>query len=183
MPNQFPFNKVQAALKDAVRRLPAKLGTEAVNFFRHNFRDQGWNGNSFMPWTPRKGGKDKGRGILIKSGRLRRSIRIARVTSGSVVIATDVPYARAHNEGFSGMVHVKAHSRNRYGKEKVGTGKLTKTGKERMRSVTRVTGTGAVGQHNRYMKMPRRQFMGDSPFLNKRLERVIAADIIKALKF
>lgn len=183
MANNFQVTQIKARLLQVQKNLPAKLGNEAVNFFRQSFRSQGWNGASFQAWSPRRGKKDKGRGLLIKSGRLRRSIHIARITGNSVVIATDVPYARVHNEGFSGSVNVKSFTRNKYGKVKQGTGKLTKTGKERMQSVTRVTGSGKVKAHTRYMKMPRRQFMGASPFLTNRLTRIIAADIQKALKF
>lgn len=41
----------------------------------------------------------KNRAILVKSGRLRRSLRSRRLGNLAVKILTDVPYARVHNNG------------------------------------------------------------------------------------
>ncbi|MDV3605014.1 hypothetical protein CMU86_17855, partial [Elizabethkingia anophelis] len=98
------------------------IGNEVVNFTLENFEKQSWQGDSFEPWEKRKNptawGKkdDTGRALLVKSGKLKRSIRIASIQADKVTIAVggaDVPYARVHNEGFKGTINqqVKEHIR------------------------------------------------------------------------
>ncbi len=163
---------------------PGMLGNIAVNFFLDRFKYQNWLGSSTDPWRQRKasGGRNKGRAILVQSGRLRRSIRITRITGLVTYIGTDVPYARAHNQGFRGTVAVKAFTRNKYTKHKIGTGKLTKKGKERMKTVQRIGGATQVKAHSRNMNLPRRQFMGYSPVLEKQLQRKLLAELLKGLR-
>ncbi len=56
-PEQF-FKQLQAQreeLKRAIARtLPVKIGNEAVNFARDNFRKEGFMDCSLKPWTPSK---------------------------------------------------------------------------------------------------------------------------------
>ena len=56
-PEQF-FRQLQAQreeLKRAIARtLPVKIGNEAVNFARDNFRAEGFMDGSLKPWTPAK---------------------------------------------------------------------------------------------------------------------------------
>ncbi len=96
-------------LKQLHRDAPRYVGDMAVNHFNDNFQQQGFVDDSLQPWPPRKSEKDQDRAILFKTGRLRRSIRITRRSTEEVVIGTDVPYAKIHNEG--GPVNVKAHLR------------------------------------------------------------------------
>lgn len=83
------------------------MGVMAKNNFTANFRKQGFEDETVTPWQPRKRadiGRSRGaRSILIKSGRLRRSITFRKKGKWSVVIGTDVPYARRHNEGLNKM--------------------------------------------------------------------------------
>ncbi len=160
-------------LEHVIDVLPMKLGAEAVKFSMQRFRSQNWKGNNRQPWKRRKGNKSKGRGILVKSGRLRRSIRILGVRPGEVIIGTDVPYAEAHNEGFRGTVTVGAHSRNKYSKT---------TGKKNGRKVSRkYESSTTVKAHKRNMNLPKRQFIGDSPALTRELKNRIDLEIKKIL--
>lgn len=184
MTRKFNLNRYERHFKKVLQYAPGMLGNDAVNFFLDNFKRQGWLGNSIEPWRKRspKAKRNRGRAILVDTGRLRRSIRIIQASGGVVRIGSDVPYAKAHNEGFRGVVNVKAHTRNRYGKFKEGSGKFTKKGKERMKSVTRVTGSGQVKAHTRKMNMPKRQFMGNSPYLTRLLQRRLRAEMMKGLR-
>lgn len=109
------MQKAQDRISEIFRELPPIIGEEAVNFTIENFDAQGWQGDSFEPWqkrlNPNAWGKkdDTSRAILIKTAKLKRSIRVSYINkdTGDVYIqagAADVPYARAHNEGFSGEV-------------------------------------------------------------------------------
>jgi phage gpG-like protein len=154
---------------DTVRtRLPREMAVVARNYFVDSFRRQGWyEGRTLNRWKPRKGFKDRGRAILVKSGRLRRSIRIRRAEFSDIRIATDAPYAAAHNFGFKGIVHVRQHTRRRYAftREKY----TTRSGKSRSRIKRIEAGSYSVRSHTRRMNLPQRQFMGDTELLNKKL--------------
>ena len=80
------------------------MGNEALNHFVKSFSNQGFEDETVRKWTPRKrmARKERGkpsRGILIQSGRLRRSLRKINRTKYSITINTDVIYAQRHNEG------------------------------------------------------------------------------------
>jgi len=138
--------------KGAALRLPIIIGNEAVNFTLDNFRLQGFMGNSFQRWLPVKknswGKKKRGNTILVSSGRLRRSIRVVHLNADSVTIGTDVKYARAHNEGMRlGLIQT-------------------------VEGFSRKNGSNVKGHTRKVdMRIPKRQFMGNSPYLNARLKR------------
>ncbi len=191
MQNTFPLNKIEKHFKDVLLYAPGMLGNDAVNFFLDRFKEQAWLGASREPWQRRKAftawGKtprNNGRSILIDSGRLRRSIRITSVSGMAVTIGTDVPYAKAHNEGMRlGLIQsVREHSR-----------KVTKMGiskKKTLKTKSNITfgkvanGSVTVKAHKRRIdqKIPRRQFMGNSPYLEKQLARILTAELMKGLR-
>jgi len=125
---------------------------------------------------------NRGRALLVQSGRLRRSIRITRIVGLTAYMGSDVPYTKAHNEGLKGIIQVKAYTRNLFRSEKIGTGKYTKTGKIRMRTVQRLSGSVQVKVHTKRMNLPRRQFMGYRPVLEKQLQRRLKAELLKGLR-
>jgi phage gpG-like protein len=85
------------------------IGNEAQNHFTKSFRDQGFTNSTIEPWKARKGeftggisrtrSRNRGRAILIKTGRLRRSLRKVGKGKYAVSIVSDVPYAKVHNNG------------------------------------------------------------------------------------
>lgn len=82
------------------------MGNEALNHFIKSFPNQGFEDENVKKWAPRKrmARKERGkpsRGILIQSGRLWRSLRKMNRTKYSISIATDVIYARRHNDGIN----------------------------------------------------------------------------------
>jgi len=97
MPNNLGLNKYEKHFKQVLQYAPGMLGNDAVNFFSDNFKRQGWLGNRLEPWRKRRSNarRNKGRAILVDSGRLRRCIRVT-----SIGADTDVPYVNTHNEGF-----------------------------------------------------------------------------------
>lgn len=161
----------------ANNRFPSTAGNIALRFINGNFRAQGFQGQSFERW--KKSNKKRG-STLINKGHL-RAANYYTTQPGQTTLKNSLPYAKVHNEGFEGVVTVKAHSRNRYSKAKQGTGKFTKKGKERMQTVTYKSGSSQVREHQRKMKIPKRQFMptqaSDSPVLNNAVERQVIRDI------
>ena len=175
------IENIEQQVRAVIISLPQMIGTEVVNFALQNFANQGFNGNHFQSWPTRKTvtKKNKGRAILVQSGRLKRSIRITRYITDGVAVGSDTPYAKVHNEGFRGTVQVKAFQRNKYESKKVETGKLTKKGNMRMKTVQSIAGTIPVKAHTMRMNIPKREFLGNSPYLEARITRLIAAQLMK----
>ena len=99
---------------------------------------------------------------MVKSGRLKRSIRKLKVTRNSVTIGTDVEYAEIHNEGgtINQQINIRQHSRKRKGR--------TETVKAHRRA--------------RKLKIPERRFIGESAVLLRRIERLMQHEINQILK-
>ena len=134
--------------------VPTIVAETATAFYQERFKTQEWDK---IPWQTLKPSyvakKTRGKGqILTASGALQRSVRPTVVNAERVVISAGnslVPYARIHNEGLTvtGAFKVRPHlNRNFMGKGK------------------QVQIRGHVRNVN--FKMPRRQFMGHSIFLN-----------------
>jgi phage gpG-like protein len=157
MPRQkridFPdLSQLETDLRQFVKRLPDLVGNTALNFYKSSWDKEGYVQSRFSKWKPRKVA-DRRRRLLVKSGRLRRSLRY-RTMSRAVAIFTDVPYAQVHNEGGTvrARQNVRAHVRR------------TKRGSAKVKAHTR----------NVSFTMPQRQFMDVpgkpiSPFLQKRI--------------
>lgn len=154
-------------------QLPQAMADAARNFFVDSFKRQGWyEGRVLKKWKPRKKNTGRKRAILVKSGRLRRSIRIRSATFRRITIAAEAPYAAAHNFGVDETVTVRAHTRHTYTtmREKY----ASRTGKERARTKRVETGKSyTVRSHTRHMQLPQRQFMGSSQMLDRKLDRIV----------
>jgi phage gpG-like protein len=154
---------IERQFRSVFLRLPLIVGNTAVNFVLDNFQRQGFLGATFQAWAKRRQGwkKDRrsGRNILIGYGRLRRSIRLTYIGSDSVKIGTDVPYAKAHNEGLRiGQIQT-------------------------VKGFTRKNGS-IVSEHKRRINqnIPRRQYIGDSPYLRNQINRNATAEFMKEIK-
>lgn len=169
------FGQLQAfkKFKDAY---PRYVGNMAVNFYKDSFKRGGYiDTGGLQKWEPRKklaarGSKPKGnRALLVKTGNLRRSIKIIRSGLGFVVVGTNLPYARIHNEGGTitstqniGAYTRKAHKRKAYTRTWQGNSqsiKATQIAQSQIKAHSRKQNT----------KMTQRQFMGLSQFLMRRI--------------
>lgn len=167
------IEQIQAAVKATMQQLPTIAGVEAVNHFKAGFRNEGFTNRTLEKWVPRKK-QDAGRGILTKTGRLRRSIKILRKTATSVMVGvnlSEVPYAKVHNDGFKGTVDIKGHTRrnNRY--DVYDTRRRRKT----------ASGISITGSYKRKMNIPKRQYVGESIALNNKITDKTALALKQAL--
>lgn len=177
-----PFSETARKFRDYRRKLPAKVSNMALLEMKHNFRIGGYRGDVGVTyWKERKNQIDKTRALLIKTGRLRRSMRAAPSYDYARVTA-NTPYAGAIHNGFKGTVkqNVKAHTRKRMGKYGV-----IKTNSQK--KSTRIKfGRAQVGQikvrgFSRSVKMniPARPFLiVGTPFMNV-MERETLRDLEK----
>lgn len=160
---KFPdFNAAAKQFTFLMVNLPVLIGKEAENHFKDSFKNQAWEG---VQWEERKR-KDKNpkrRALLVKTGRLRRSIRIREVSFGKVVVGTDVPYAKIHNEGgiITGTQNVSTH-----------TVRAHKRRSSQVREHQRVAHVRTVN-----IAIPKRQFMGESPTLNRNINKLIEQQV------
>lgn len=171
--SKFPAAMQQAALElDRYMRdeFPRMAVSKTLRFVEGNFRAQGWQGRSFLPWSKTQ----RGGTILVKSGALRRSFH-GQSSPYQARVYSNSPYARVHNRGFNGTVRVKSYTRYKYTAIKQGTGRFTKSGAERTRTVHQVTGMTQVQAHERHMNIKKRQMLpespGDSPILMDSIKR------------
>ncbi len=170
------FAKIQERLAKTLRTLPEIIGNEVVSFSLESFEKEAWSGSNQEVWekrkNPTKWGKadETDRALLVKTGKLKRSIRITRIVNNVVYVGaggTDVPYARVHNYGFRGQVNQTVRTFKR---------KNNKTGK-----------TVEVKAHERIIlqNIPQRRFIGaekDSPLLKARLRRISVEELRKIFK-
>jgi phage gpG-like protein len=177
--NTTDFVRKLDSLTNAYKNIPTEVATIAVNFSKDRFRDQAWLDETKENWKPRKrprigktGKPSNNQTLLVKTGRLKRSIRKISATEDKVVIGTDVPYAQIHNEGgtITGTAKVKTHAVKSH----------TRTRKGRKETVK----AHIVKAHSRKMnvKIPKRQFIGNSYTLQKRILLHITARFTRALK-
>ena len=148
-----------------MKGLPKLCGGMAVTHFKENFRRQGFLAATVESWAKRndsswgkKSKKKTERAILVKSGILKRSIRVVQEGTDFVKIGSDVPYAQVHNEGFSGSVSQSVKPFTRKGKPVKGYSRT-------------------INQ-----KIPKRQFMGYSQSLENDMEKVITERIHQAIR-
>lgn len=164
----------------AMAKFPVLAANTAENFFKDSFNQQGFSGQTQEPWPKRKTDKnrrDSGRAILVKSGKLKRSIHRMRADWNAVIVGTELPYAEIHNNGFKGTEQVRQHFR--MGTKKAVT-RYNKNGTARKGALTRIrTLEHEVKAHSRNMKMPRRRFIGNSPYLDQRIDRVFINEFKK----
>ena len=154
------FTEKLKKLAKVRERLPQRAAVVAVNFSKERFVRKNWVDTSPQAWPQRKR-KDRG-SLMIRSGRLKRSIRKLMVTMDFILIGTDVPYAQIHNEG----------------------GSIKKTVPVRQHERKSSRGRAKVKAHSRNvnLKMPKRQFIGNSAILRRRIERLIERDIKGAIQ-
>jgi phage gpG-like protein len=125
--------------------IPEIVAEVATGYFQETFDKKAFDGK---PWAPLKKEKHHG-SLLVTSGNLLNSIRPAYIGPDKVIISAGndkVPYAQAHNEGFTGSVVIPAHTRS------------SKKGK-----------SVSVSAHTIRQNIPQREFMGKSDELASRL--------------
>lgn len=166
-----PINELNRIL-GVIKTLPTEVGTEAVNFFKDGFNKQGWQGdNGLEPWKQRKE-HIKGRNILIGKGtaNLKKGI-VKRVMGRTVIITVEgiaEKYADIHNTG--GTIQVtnspamKKWAWAMYYKELEG-GSATYASMYKAMALSK--------KANFEVKIPKRQFIGQTRQLERRLNEYI----------
>lgn len=154
------------------RTIPVKVGNEAVNFFKDNFKEGGFRDCGLKKWkATRRQQISKGANAQygpLMSGRehLRRSIS-SKTEPGKVIIYNNVPYAKVHNEGYSGVQYVRPFRRGRKLASNLASKKVVKVGGQNVRGFSRK------------MIIPKRQFMGNSKDLDNIIDNIITKELTR----
>lgn len=154
--------------------MPVKVGAIAKNHFQDNFRQSGFVNNGLHGWIPSKRQSGKGKDSTYKtllSGRDHLFNGINYIPGqGKVMIENRVPYASVHNEGYTGVQYVRPHKSGRLEA-------MSLKGRKRMK-----VGGSNIGGFSRHMKIPKRQFIGESTELNKKIEDKFDSEVAKIIK-
>lgn len=181
------------------RRLPVIIGRMAKDHFQDNFRQGGFVNGGFTPWPTtlrQKSGSTSAAAqygpLLSGRNHLFSSIKYTPGRAG-VVIANDVPYAAVHNWG--GTLHPTVTPRMRrfawamFYKES-GKDKQTTDGRKRKKEKNESQATSRPGadkwkamaltkKKSLTVKVPQRQFIGESRELDDKAQKRIADEIMK----
>jgi phage gpG-like protein len=184
------IQQAQIKLQKALMGFVTVMGVEAKNHFVKSFRNQGFTDATFKRWQTRRGEvsgfgvskKSKGsRAILVKSGDLRRSVRVVSKTYNTVTVGSDLPYAELHNNG--SIVNRRAHKRTATITRSVRGSAGFVNGVWRQGRKQKITLQGA--RHNvsgSAFRMPKRQFIGDSKLLTMLLRDKLDKRIQQAFR-
>lgn len=157
--NKVPdFSQLRKTLLDDVRIIAE---TEGLNHFQESFTKGGFTDATFQAWQPRGGNVGAGRSILTSSGALRDALHIASSSKNHIVFANDMPYAKIHNEGGTIKVPITAKSRKYFWYMYKQTG------------VAMWKGMALSKKEHISIKIPQRQFMGDSVVLMQTMQNQV----------
>ena len=170
--------RVEAAMRDEI---PRRAAVVAKNHFMHNFDESGFVDGGLRPWkkTRRQEAGDPRKPLTSNRNHLMNSIDVVGAP-GQVTVVNPVPYARIHNEG--GTIHSQptvtpklrkmawAKTYSIAGVNK--GGKLPKDLPEEARK-WRALALTKKEKLNIKIKMPRRQFIGESKELRVKINKII----------
>lgn len=165
MANENTVPDLEALAREILTDAVTYAEVTGINFFKNSFNIQGWQGNTFEAWPARKSGED-GRGILLKTSHLRDSIRILESSPVRIVYGTSSPYAQIHNEGGTIQVRMTEKSRKFFWFMFKATGNVK----------WKYMAFGKIGKVFN-IKMPKRQFIGESPAYLAQLDAWITEQI------
>lgn len=167
MTNKENIPDFNAIAEKIFKDLPRITAITALNFFKESFEKQGFTDVNFQPWQARKGNTREGGAILVQTGNLRDSTRIASATMQKVEISNEAPYAKVHNNGGIISVPVTEKSRKFFWLMYKSTNNI----KWKYMALTK--------KKRMSFEMPKRQFIGNSETLNKQLDEIIVNQILK----
>lgn len=99
--DKFGFFLALQMAKKKTRELPLKMANHSKRHFEKSWDKEGFTDTTTTKWQSRKSGGN-GRRLLVKTGRLKNSLRAERTGAFKARVRTSgVPYARYHNDGTS----------------------------------------------------------------------------------
>lgn len=171
------IDKLVIAYKNARLQMVRNVAAIALSFFKRSFVNQGFTDTTLKKWPKRKfGPRNNGRGTLIDKGVLKRGTRIKQADLNKAVIGVDsaIKYAEIHNEG--GVIPVTVKMRRFFWAMYFKNGGADK--RTRKNETAQFWLRMALKKGNT-IEMPKRQFIGDSATLHKRLIAYLEKELNK----
>ena len=201
MPTPTDINKeLQKRIDLYISKTLKDIKVEAADEFDANFNRQAFFNEK---WARRKYNDDESRGLLVQSGTLRRSITAKITDRDSVLFQTTVPYARIHNEG--GTITVTSRMKKyfwwkyitivgskrpkagtattyseRFQRKKNGELRNNKRNRELTEEATFYKYM-ALKKTGTKITIPKRQFIGNHPDLEKLLKEIAEKNAIELI--
>lgn len=168
--NNFETPDFRKMAEEALKELPKTVAETARNFFMASFTKEGFTDTSFIPWPKRK--DDLSHKLLSQSYALKDSIKVTKQDLESVEITAGegLKYAAIHNNG--GTINVKLTDKMR----KYFWAMYKKTEKVRWKHMA------LSKKEILEIKIPQRQFIGESDALNKKLDSLFINSLKEAQK-
>lgn len=148
--------------------LSPNIGEMAKGFFKASFYKKGFEDFSFIAWPKAKDPYNKN--LMVKSRALRESIIISKATPDTVEVdaGRGIPYAAIQNSGGTTFITITPRMRKFF------WAMFMKTADEDWKWMA------LTKKKFLTIKIPQRQFIGDSHILNKQIDKYIIEKILKA---
>lgn len=177
---------LQRRINRLVRRTLDNIRVEAAEEFDRNFEREAFFTEK---WARRKHNDDQSRGLLVRTGNLRRSITAEVTDRDSVVFSSALPYARIHNEGGTITVTRKMKAyfwwryhtltggtaadgfSNRLQRKRDGTPRNNRKNRA-LTAEAEFCRAMALKKAGSKITIPKRQFIGNHPDLEKLLKEI-----------
>lgn len=174
--------ELQRRIDDLIRKSLDDIRVELADEFDRNFEREAFFNEK---WKRRKWNDDETRGLLMRTGALRQSIRAETVGQEKVVFSSDVPYAKIHNEG--GTITVTRRMKGWFWikyREAIGQRTFKRDGSQRNNKKNRGINSAAEFYKAMALKktgskiiIPKRQFIGRHPDMEKLLYDIVTANV------
>lgn len=175
-------NEIRKVISQILRDIKVEMSDE----FDRNFERQGFFSES---WKRSRRSERRGGATLIDSGTLRKSIK-SRSDASSITFYTTVPYASIHNEG--GEIKVTAKMKRyfwakyyetsgTFGRRKDGTMRRDKRN-ARLTDEASMWQCMALMRVGSTIKIPKRQFLGSSPEVERAVRDIIEENLAEYVK-
>ncbi len=162
--NKTPdFNRMAYEIRQNLVRYAAVTG---VNFFKDSFYNQGFTDKALIPWENGLFAGTDGYRILIRTRNLQGSIQVFNKSLQRIVFGSDERYAQYHNEGATIAVTERSRKFFWY--------MYRQTGDQRWKAMALTEKTS--------FRLPKRQFIGESHALLKKLDTWLLNSIKKQIK-
>lgn len=164
-----------------IRRILRDIQVELKDEFDKNFERQAFFSES---WQRLSSPTRRGGHILVGTGSLRRSIT-SRVTDNSIRFFSTLPYASIHNEGGEIVVteRMKRYFWHKHYEATSGFGRKKDGSKRNDKRTRRLTEEAefwkwmALKKAGTKIRIPRRQFLGASPEVEKAVTEIIEENL------
>lgn len=166
------------ALQQLFAQLVKAIATSANAIFDKSFETKSFDGR---PWKTRK--RNRRGSLLVDSGALRRSLKYT-INGNTITWTSNLPYAKIHNDG--GYIKITPKMRRFFWAKYYECTKRIKRGKKgQVLKASKIHSEDAefwkamallaTRKQGKYIKIPRRRFIGNSREVSQKVQKIMDA--------